>query len=299
MMRDQAEQLRLLVEQEKQYAKTLAVTSGKGGVGKSNFSLNFSILLAKQGKRVLLFDMDMGMGNIDVLMGSIAKHSIVDFFQKEMTLSELITKGPHDFSYISGGTGLTSLFSMNEHHFQQFTSQFLELQKIYDFIIFDFGAGITKESSEFLMCIDEIIMITTTEPSSIMDAYSVIKYVHIRNRDVPIYLVCNRIMKESQCEHTFLRLQTTLKRFLDRDIILLGYLPDSTYVLQAVSRQIPFAVFNSNSDISMALERITLHYLSNTSGVVNNLKNRSFIAKLKFFSMKGSIFCEKNKSSDH
>ena len=149
------------------------------------------------------------------------------------------------------------------------------------------------------MCIDEIIMITTTEPSSIMDAYSVIKYVHIRNRDVPIYLVCNRIMKESQCEHTFLRLQTTLKRFLDRDIILLGYLPDSTYVLQAVSRQIPFAVFNSNSDISMALERITLHYLSNTSGVVNNLKNRSFIAKLKFFSMKGSIFCEKNKSSDH
>ena len=82
-MRDQAEQLRLLVEQEKQHAKTLAVTSGKGGVGKSNFSLNFSILLAKQGKRVLLFDMDMGMGNIDVLMGSIAKHSIVDFFQKE------------------------------------------------------------------------------------------------------------------------------------------------------------------------------------------------------------------------
>lgn len=282
-MKDQAEQLRLLIQQEKQHAKILAVISGKGGVGKSNFSLNFSILLAKQGKRALLFDMDIGMGNIDILMGSIAKHSIVDFFQNELTLLELITKGPHDFSYISGGTGLTSLFSMNDFQFQQFTSQFLALQKQYDFIIFDFGVGITKESSEFLMCVDEIITITTPEPPAIMDAYSVIKYVHMRNRDVPIYLVCNRMMKESQGKHTFLRLQTTLKRFLDKDSISLGYLPESKYVLQAVSRQTPFTVFKPNSDISIALEKITLHYLLNAPDVVKNRENHSFVAKLKNF----------------
>lgn len=293
-MKDQAEQLRKLIEQEKQTAKTVAVISGKGGVGKSNFSLNFSILLSKQGKRVLLFDMDIGMGNVEILMGSSSKHSIIDFFQKEYSLHNLIVEGSYGVSYISGGNGQSNLFTMNANQFERFTVQFSDLQKNYDFIIFDFGAGITKESSDFLLCVDEIITITTPEPPAIMDAYSVIKYIHSREKDIPIFLVCNRIMKESQVKHTVFRLQTTLKRFLGKEIISLGSLPESNYVLQAVSRQIPFLIYKPHAAISVALEAITRQYLSMELGEIKKQKKPSFIVKLKnFFNERKPILCGK------
>jgi len=283
-MADQAELLRLRIreKQGKNVAKTVAVISGKGGVGKSNFSLNFSILLSKLGKRVLLFDMDIGMGNIDILIGNGSERTIIDFFQKGFSLKEVITNGPAELSYISGGTGLTNLFSMNNRQFERFTNEFAIIQGDYDYIIFDLGAGISQETSKFLMCVDEIITITTPEPTSIMDAYSIIKFLHFQREETPIFLVCNRAQHEKQGNEVVKKIQSTLQRFIAKDIIPLGLLPDSKIVSKAVIRHTPFYILNPNADISLALYQLTTNYLSHAykeEGTV--LLKQSFVSKLK------------------
>lgn len=283
-MADQAELLRLRIRQQqgRSSGKTVAVISGKGGVGKTNFSLNFSILLSKLGKRVLLFDMDIGMGNIDILMGNGSERTIVDFFQKGFSLKEVITNGPEGLSYISGGTGLTNLFSMNNRQFERFTNEFAMIQYEYDYIIFDLGAGISQESSRFLMCVDEIITITTPEPTSIMDAYSIIKYLHFQREDIPIFIVCNRIEREKQGNEVVKKIQSTLRRFIGKDIIPLGLLPDSKIVSKAVIQHTPFYILNPNADISLALHRLTTNYLTHAYEAGGNvLMKQSFVSKLK------------------
>ncbi|CAH0181438.1 P-loop NTPase [Peribacillus simplex] len=125
-MKDQAENLRKRLEarQNKSMAKTIAVLSGKGGVGKSNFTLNFSIALSQRGKKVLLFDMDIGMANIDILIGKHSPCSIIDFFEKDCSLKDIIMSGPGNISIITGGTGLTDLFSLDEDKYTRFNEEF-------------------------------------------------------------------------------------------------------------------------------------------------------------------------------
>ncbi|WP_019242291.1 MULTISPECIES: MinD/ParA family protein [Bacillus] len=288
-MNDQAEQLRIQLKKERinHQAKTIAIISGKGGVGKSNFSLNFAISLAQKGKKVLLFDMDIGMGNIDILLGNTATYSIVDFFQKNTTLETIITKGPENISYISGGTGLTNLFSMSTLQFDRFMSELSNLVLDYDYIIFDLGAGISPESTKFIMCVDEIITITTPEPTSIMDAYSIIKYLHFQNGGLPIILVCNRVNTNKQGNETISRLQTTLRKFIKKEIVPLGFLPDSKAVFKAVVTQSPFMVNSPKADISIAMHQLTANYLSNTFLQQSFAKKNHFINKLKHFFIKG------------
>lgn len=283
-MADQAELLRLKIRQHQgmSVAKTVAVISGKGGVGKTNFSLNFSILLSKLGKRVLLFDMDIGMGNIDILLGNGSERTIVDFFQKGYSLKEVITAGPAGLSYISGGTGLTNLFSMNSRQFERFTNEFANIQREYDYVIFDLGAGISQESNKFLMCVDEIITITTPEPTAIMDAYSIIKFLHFQCEDTPIFLVCNKTEREKQGNEAINKIQSTLQRFIGKEIIPLGLLPDNKIVSKAVIRHTPFYILNPDADISLALYQLTANYLTHAYEEVQPvLMKQSFISKLK------------------
>ncbi|WP_042348898.1 MinD/ParA family protein [Bacillus massiliigorillae] len=284
-MKDQAENLRIRVLQSsaQKHAKTLAVVSGKGGVGKSNFSLNFSILLSKKGKRVLLFDMDIGMGNINILLGNITQRTIVDFFQKEVSIQEVITKVSDNMSIICGGTGLSTFFTMSETDFERFVNEFSKIQNEYDYIIFDLGAGISKESSDFLKCVDEIVTITTPEPTSIMDAYSMIKYLHFLNEQLPVYIVCNRVQRNNQGRDTIIRLQNTVNRFLEKEIISLGSLPDSRVVLKAVTAQTPFTILNPKADISAALDQLTTSYLSNSFNEEKPVTKKSFLDKLQNF----------------
>lgn len=283
-MKDQAENLRIRVQQSnvQKHAKTLAVVSGKGGVGKSNFSLNFSILLSQKGKRVLLFDMDIGMGNINILLGNITQKTIVDFFQEEVPFQDVITKVSDNMSFICGGTGLSTMFTMSETQFERFVNAFSKVQKEYDYIIFDLGAGISRELSDFLRCVDEIVTITTPEPTSIMDAYSIIKYIHLLNKQLPVYIVCNRAQREKQGRDTIIRLQNTVERFLEKEIISLGSLPDSRVVIKAVTAQTPFSILNPKADISAALNQLTTSYLLNTFDEEQVVK-KSFLDKLQNF----------------
>ncbi|MFS0782283.1 MinD/ParA family protein [Bacillus sp. 1P06AnD] len=284
-MNDQAANLRhkMMKQSAQNHCKTIAVISGKGGVGKSNFSLNFSLTLSREQKRVLLFDMDIGMGNIDILMGRTAERNIVDYFHHQMSLEEVITEGPDHLRFISGGSGLSHLFSMDNEKVDSFIAEFTVLQAHYDYLVFDLGAGISAETAKFLMCVDEIITITTPEPTSIMDAYSIIKYLHMQNEDLPFNVVCNRASNEREGRETINRLKKTVKQFLGKEIVTLGILPDSKAVSKAVLRQVPFTTHNAHSDISKSMKQLTIGFLERDNIKGAKESQRTFLDKFKLF----------------
>jgi len=284
---DQAQRLRERLNSLKTEARTVAVMSGKGGVGKSNFSLNFSLALRKENKRVLLFDLDIGMGNIEILIGENSTYSIVDFFNHDMLLSEIISTGPDGLDYISGGTGLGEIFSLNEEKFQRFLQQLGILFKLYDFIVFDMGAGISGDSLRFLLSVDEIIVITTPEPTSMTDAYAAIKNVCVNNNTTPFAIVVNRAFNKKVGVSTYKRLELTINQFLNRGISLLGVIPDDSTIRKAVVEQKPFILFHPSCQASKALVTISTKYLNSKHPMNEAQDETPFISKLKHFFMKG------------
>jgi len=271
---------------EQDQPKTIAVISGKGGVGKSNFSLNFSIALSQFGKKALLFDMDIGMGNIDILMGITAHHTIVDLFENDLSITDLLIKGPEGIDYIAGGNGLSSLFKLDENKSQYLIDQLQSVLHDYDYIIFDMGAGMSEESVKFLMAMDEIFVITTPEPTSITDAYSVIKYICLFDQSIPMYLIVNRADNESEGMQTLKRLKQAVLQFLIKEINLLGVLLDDKTVQKAVSHQEPFLLYAPKAVISKNLLDICKSYLGSEKNQEKN-QHTSFISKLQRFFVRG------------
>lgn len=261
-MKDQAENLRLQLKRQESTSKTkaIAVVSGKGGVGKSNFSLNFSISLSRKGFKVLLFDMDIGMGNLDILMGKSPDKSIVDYLSGDFLLHEVIIDGPEGISFIAGGTGLTQLVHIDEEKLNSFTDALHNHLEQYDYLIFDMGAGINEDSLKVLLSVHEIFVITTPEPTSLTDAYATMKFVHLQDSMLPFFLVVNRAQTEKEGKETLRRLSEVMNQFLGKESISLGVLPDDRAIQQAVRRQIPFISYNPKSAAAKALEDITNQY---------------------------------------
>ncbi|MFK2825014.1 MinD/ParA family protein [Bacillus sp. B190/17] len=288
MHNDQAAALRQRLNRlEGGRAKTVAVVSGKGGVGKSNISLNFAIELTRSGKKVLIFDMDIGMGNIHVLTGQAWGRSIADFFEQERSLKELIFKDKEGVSYILGGSGLNQLVEWNSSHFNRWLYEIEELQQQYDYLLFDMGAGATKETLNILMSTDDIIVVTTPEPTSITDAYSMMKYIHSHGGENTFYLVCNRTESEKEGREAVNRLRQAVQKFLQRESFELGVLPESNIVKRAVIAQTPFLIAYPNTNISQALRAAVKAYAEGYWDSSNKSEPKSFISRLRYFFAKG------------
>ncbi|WP_400247247.1 MinD/ParA family protein [Niallia sp. JL1B1071] len=288
-MTDQASILRKKIEQlnsnrkNQSNHKTLAIISGKGGVGKSNFSLNFALTLQKRGYRTLLIDMDIGMGNIDILMGTQSRFTIVDFFRNNIGFEHIITKGFKGLDYIAGGSGLSDFVDIEDTKLDSFFQHFHVLLSQYDFILLDMGAGISTDSLKFILSVDDCIVITTPEPTSITDAYAAMKFIHTRNNTLPLYLVVNRTITKKDGVETLQKLRQVVKQFLHRDLINLGYIPDDPNVAQAVRKQIPFVFFNEKSEAAKALREIADRYGKQQFTESHPDNRHSFVSKLKKF----------------
>lgn len=283
-MKDQAEALRLRIQQMsgKNPPKTMAVVSGKGGVGKSNFSLNFSLSLASRGYKVLLFDMDVGMGNIDILIGQSASYSIVDYFEGKKTLTEIVSKGPNSLHYIAGGTGLSRFVEMDKSVHSKFTEDLTGLLSDYEYILFDMGAGVTKDTVHFILSVDEILVVTTPEPTSITDAYAMMKHIHMNDPSLPFLLIVNRVHSEKEGMETFKRLKMVLKRFLNREVIEFGMIPDDKAIHQAVTKQTPF-IFNEKAPAARALQQMTSQFEARQFESISDKPKTHFVTKLRRF----------------
>lgn len=280
---DQATNLRRRLEMSKhpKQAKTVSIISGKGGVGKSNFAINFSLELINNRKKVLLFDLDVGMGNIDILLGVHAKKTIIDMFTDHLSVHDIVELGPGSLSYIAGGSGLNSFFTLDSEKQNFFFQQYKELVQTYDYIIFDMGAGATKDSLFFILASDECIVVTTPEPTSITDAYGMIKHVIHNQPDMPLYVIMNRSLSLKDGRKSLDRFKLVISQFLQVDIHNMGILPDDQTVLKAVRRQIPYVLLNEKSAISKAMKHLTYNYLFSMSKGMNNHRPASFVQKLK------------------
>jgi len=287
-MKDQAEELRLKLSMTRnerviKSPRTLAVVSGKGGVGKSNISLNFSISLIRKGYKVLLFDMDMGMGNLDILMGKSSEYSIIDFFEGRVSLKNTIMTGTDGLKYIAGGSGLNHLVGIDDQVVEKFTNELTGLFEEYDYVIFDMGAGVTDGTLKFILSVQEIIVITTPEPTSMTDAYGMMKHIHLMDDTIPFYIIVNRIQTEKEGHQTYSRISKVMKNFLGRDSVHLGMVPDDRAIQQAVRMQTPFILYNEKAPASRAISEIAERYEQrhfNDEPVASGIR---FISKLKQF----------------
>lgn len=177
-MRDQAETLRLkMLKSQGKLSRSIAIVSGKGGVGKSNFTTNFAYGLIARNKKVVIVDMDIGMGNIHILLGMATPYSLKDHLEGTQEIEEIINHTSNGLDFISGGSGLDVVMEWSDSMFERLIQAFEYLQKEYDFVLFDMGAGATQSAIELIVAIDEVIVISTTEPTSITDAYSMMKFI--------------------------------------------------------------------------------------------------------------------------
>lgn len=270
-MTDQAQALRQLASTKftdstrstsKGSAKIITVSSGKGGVGKSNFTLNFALALKSMGKKVLVFDADIGMANIDVLMGVSSRFSLYHLLRKEKNIEDVIQYGPGDLPYIAGGSGIVDMLSLSEEDLNFFISQIERISSEMDYILFDTGAGISKENMKFITSADYCFVVTTPEPTSITDAYALIKVVHGSYPEVDFSLVVNKAGDESEARQASEKIILTANRFLNLDIKMLGYVTDDPFVVKSVKRQIPFSIAFPTCDATRDVKRLALRYLA-------------------------------------
>ena len=177
---DQAEQLRNIikagnVKRSRPLARVITVTSGKGGVGKSNTAINLAIQFRKMGKKVVILDADFGLANIEIMFGAVPKHNLSDLIYQGKNIKDIITWGPMEVGFISGGSGITGLSNLSKDYLTYIVHNLAELDTIADVIIVDTGAGISDAVLEFLVASGEILLVTTPEPTSITDSYSLLK----------------------------------------------------------------------------------------------------------------------------
>lgn len=265
-MRDQAERLRELVNSQNQKGsprkvRIIAVTSGKGGVGKTNLSVNLSICLSRMGKKVTLIDTDLGLANIDLMLGIIPKYHLGHFFAGEQELADVVIEGPAGVQVIAGGSGLQELADISSWQLENCINNLVTLAEDNDFIILDTGAGISNRVIHFLLAAEEIIVVTIPEPTSIADAYGVIKIISKENPNAKIYIAVNMVKSDQEGEQVVERLRMVAEKFLQMPLESLGYIHYDSNVPKAVKQQQPFSLTHPQSKASQSIMKMAQQLL--------------------------------------
>lgn len=260
---DQAEQLRNIIKAEnvqRPMARVLTVTSGKGGVGKSNTAINLAIQFRRQGQRVIILDADFGLANIEIMFGTVPKHNLCDLIYQGKSIREIITWGPMDVGFVSGGSGIVGMSNLSRDYLTYIIKNLTELDAIADIIIVDTGAGIADAVLEFLVASGEILLITTPEPTSITDSYSLLKALNRHPRFSPentlVKMIANKVEEEEEGEIVFNKLNAVVSRYLHMSFSYLGAIPQDSQLARAVMQQIPVSQQNPNAKSSIAYEAV-------------------------------------------
>ena len=239
-MVDQAQPLRDYVKKVQRRARVIAVTSGKGGVGKTSTSVNLGIALVAQGKRVVVIDCDLGLANVEVLMGLNALNNLQSVIDGEKKLTEVLVRGPGGLEIVPGSSGIASLADLGPQARQRVIEGLDELMYEVDFIILDTMAGIGQNTVAFCAAADEVLLVTTPEPSSIVDAYAMMKTVYQVRDDVAMRMVVNMVANEEQARAVGNKLSRVAQQYLSRQVTCLGYIFRDTHVSQGVMQSNPF-----------------------------------------------------------
>ena len=259
---DQASQLRVIKANQlnKPLARVLTVTSGKGGVGKSNTSINLAIQFRKMGKRVVILDADFGLANIEIMFGCMPKHNLCDLIYQGKCIKDIITQGPMEVGFISGGSGIAGMGNLTVDQLNYIINNLAELDAFADVIIIDTGAGISDAVMEFLVASEEILLVTTPEPTSITDSYSLLKalYRHPKynSEATTVKMIANRVEREEDGKTLYNKLDLVVKKYLKMPFEYLGGVPQDDKLVKAVMQQTPVTMMYPASKASIAYENI-------------------------------------------
>ena len=257
---DQAENLRKMIKDQsspRRVSRVITVTSGKGGVGKSSISVNLAIALSRLGKRVVILDADFGLANVEVMLGIRPQYNLADLMFRGKSLSDIITMGPDNIGFISGGSGIQELTNLSRDQIVYLIQKLVELDQKVDIVIVDTGAGIADSVIEFVAASSEVLLVATPEPTSITDAYALLKTLNrktdISLQDTVIKMVANRIDSYEEGKELYEKLSIVVNKFLNLKLEYLGALPQDSIVSKAVMLQKPAIGVYPNSQFSKTI----------------------------------------------
>lgn len=264
MAMDQADKLRQQVEKLKEQApsaRVIAVTSGKGGVGKTSISVNLALQFREQGKRVVILDADFGLANVEVMLGIRPRYNLADVIFNNRPIEDVITEGPMGIGFISGGSGVQDLVNLDKMKLQKLIAQLVKLDSLYDIVIIDTGAGIVDSVIEFVLSSPEVLLVITPEPTSITDAYSLLKAVNRKkefNRNSKaVKVITNRVTNSEDGQEIFNKISIVVSKFLNIQLEYLGYIPYDKRMGNAVLEQKPVSIGMPNSAVSLHIKTIS------------------------------------------
>lgn len=276
-MSDQAQKLRELAAAHKPKPRIITVTSGKGGVGKSNVVINLAIALAQMDKRVLIIDADLGLANVDILLGLKNRFNIEDVMDGRMKLKDIVVEGPLGIKVVPGSSGMPRVANMSGRKRKEFIASFEDLEEQADIILIDTSAGITRNVTKFALLADDIVLVTTPEPSAITDAYAMIKVLYGERPTANIGLIVNQAKSHAQAREVANKIAEVSRQFLNFPIFVLGTLPSDPHVPRAVMQRRPWMEIYPRAAASTAIRKVAANILngdgeSRTSG--NGLMQR-------------------------
>ena len=239
----------------------VAVASGKGGVGKSLFTLNLAISLQRRGQRVLVIDADFGLSNLDIMLGITPKYNLAHVLSHECTIEDAVTHCENGVMVISGGSGLEELTNLNELAMNTLMRAFLRIQDTADIILFDMGAGVSDRVVQVISACQKVIIVTTPEPTAILDAYALLKTLNAEERLPEIRLVVNRADSLQEGRNMLEKFTQVSQKYLGVEVKPLGIIPYDATAREAIKSQSPLVELHPKGPASLAIGKIADDFL--------------------------------------
>jgi len=255
---DQASGIRKMRQQKPKPVRVIAVTSGKGGVGKTNLSVNLGVALSKMGRRVALLDADMSLANVDILLGLSPKYNLSHVLHGEKTLDEIMLTGPGGLKVIPASSGIQQMAELSTIEQAGVIRAFSEINQNLDVLIVDTAAGISSSVVNFARACQEIVVVVCDEPTSLTDAYA---YIKLLNRDYGLnsfHIVANMVQSVQQGQQLFNKLSMVTDKYLDVSLQYTGGVPFDEYLRKAVQKQSPVLEAFPRSKSSLAIRNLAL-----------------------------------------